>query len=195
MECMICAKTIDHKTNFRGRCGQCHAEFLEASARGGSIDDLRELKEQKRKREAKETERLASEAIARHRKSMSNFSNIILTTESSHNLPVKMRLDIVSAEVVVGMNIFKDALAGVRNIVGGRSGTIQTALRDIRVQVLNELKREASDLDADAVVGVDLDYLDVGATGSTMLVAIATGTAVKLATPTPLETGNKRGAE
>lgn len=157
MRCIVCGATILPSRN--AKCNKC---------------------------QAKEDDKHALEAMADHKKSMGvndksdPVPNVILTTESSHNLPVETRLGIISAEVVVGMNVFKDALAGVRNLVGGRSGTIQNALRDIRVQVLDELKREASDLGADAVVGVDLDYLDVGATGSTMLVAIATGTAVKL---------------
>ena len=78
------------------------------------------------------------------------------------------------------MNIFKDRLAGVRNVVGGRSQTLEKALRDIRVQALDELKREAFEIGADAVVGVDLSYQEIGATGSTMLFVVVTGIGVRL---------------
>jgi len=107
---------------------------------------------------------------------------MILTTETAHNLAVNKRLGIVSAEVVVGMNIFKDMLTGVRNIVGGRTGNVQNALRDMRRQALSELKQEATQLGADAVVGIDLDYNEIGATGSTMLMLVVNGTAVTLQT-------------
>lgn len=63
---------------------------------------------------------------------------MVLTTETAHNLPVVDLLGIVSAEVVVGMNIFKDVLTGVRNIVGGRTGNVQNALKDIREKALDE---------------------------------------------------------
>lgn len=106
--------------------------------------------------------------------------NMILTTDPNHQLPVCEHIDIVTTEVVVGMNIFKDILTGVRNIVGGRTGNVQTALRDIRQQALRELRSEAARLGADAVVGVDLNYNEIGATGSTMLMLVASGTAVKL---------------
>ncbi|MBE1291610.1 MAG: heavy metal-binding domain-containing protein [Rhodobacteraceae bacterium] len=105
---------------------------------------------------------------------------MLVTTESQIDLKVEDRLGIVSAEVVVGMNIFKDFLTGVRNVVGGRTGNVQNALRDIRRQAIEELKDEAAELGADAVVAVDLSYNEIGATGSTMLMLVASGTAVKL---------------
>jgi len=83
-------------------------------------------------------------------------------------------------ETVIGLNATKDFLVSVRNIVGARSGTMQTALRDLRIQVLDDLKKEAAALGADAVVGVDLDYNEIGAAGSTMLLLVATGTAISL---------------
>ncbi len=179
MNCTDCGRVTDDLNSFRGRCGKCHAEFLEASVKGITVSNLREQNEDAQRQIAKKGDRLAEKAMAGHKKAMS-LQKIVLTTEASHNLPVIKRLGIVSAEVVVGMNVFKDVFAGVRNIVGGRSGTVQKVLRDIRVQVLDELRQEASSLGADAVVGVDLDYLDIGATGSTMLVIVASGTAVKL---------------
>jgi len=68
--------------------------------------------------------------------------------------------------------------AGIRNLVGGRSGVVQDALRDIRVQVIDELKMEADRYGANAVVAIDLDYQEIGATGLTMLMLVASGTAV-----------------
>ena len=105
---------------------------------------------------------------------------MILTTESSHNLNVEARFGIVTAEIVVGMNIFKDMLTGVRNIVGGRTGNVQNALKEMRETVLEELKNEAAVLGANAVVAVDLNYQEIGATGSTMLMLVASGTAVRI---------------
>jgi uncharacterized protein YbjQ (UPF0145 family) len=101
----------------------------------------------------------------------------MLTTETAPNLKITKRIEIVTAEVAYGMNIFKDLFAGVRDIVGGRSEAVQKTMRDARRTALYELKKEAHSVGANAVVGVDLDYVELqGATNMVMLVA--SGTAV-----------------
>lgn len=107
----------------------------------------------------------------------SQIEAIMLTTESAPNLNIVERIEIVTAEVAYGMNIFKDLFAGVRDIVGGRSNAVQNTLRDARRTALYELKREAYDVGANAVVGVDLDYVELSAAGS-MVMLVASGTAV-----------------
>jgi uncharacterized protein YbjQ (UPF0145 family) len=84
---------------------------------------------------------------------------------------------IVTAECAFGMNIFKDLFAGVRNIVGGRSEAVQKTMRDSRRTALYELKKEAYEVGANAVVGVDLDYVELSSSGS-MVMLVASGTAV-----------------
>ncbi len=107
-------------------------------------------------------------------------SKIILTTESAHDFPIAERLEIISAECVLGMNIFNDFGSAVRDMVGGRNQTYQAKLREARKTVLDELKREAHSLGADAVVAVDLDYSEISGAGKSMLFVVATGTAVRL---------------
>lgn len=107
-------------------------------------------------------------------------SQIILTTETAHNLPVADRLDIVTAEVVIGMNLFKDIFSAFSDTFGGRSKTMQEGLRQARQNALTELRREAHALGADAVVGVDLDYSEISGGGKSMLFLVASGTAVTL---------------
>ena len=79
------------------------------------------------------------------------------------------------------MNIFRDLFAGIRDIVGGRSEVTQKVLKDLRVNVLTELRKEAHGLGANAVVGVDLDYSELSGGGKSMLFLVASGTAVKIA--------------
>ncbi|KRA45479.1 heavy metal-binding domain-containing protein [Devosia sp. Root635] len=104
---------------------------------------------------------------------------IISTTPTLEGRPVRDYLGIVTGEVIVGANIFKDLFAGIRDIVGGRAGAYEGALRDARRQAYEELSMEAERMGADAVVGVDLDYEVVGQGGSMLMVSIS-GTAVKL---------------
>src|SRR6056297_2015801 len=102
---------------------------------------------------------------------------ILLTTETHPDLRIVQRIEIVTAECAFGMNIFKDLFAGVRDIVGGRSEAVQKTMRDARRTALYELKREAHAVGANAVVGVDLDYVELSF-GGNMVLLVARGTAV-----------------
>jgi len=104
---------------------------------------------------------------------------IITTTPSVEGRPIAEYRGIVTGEAILGANIFKDLFAGIRDIVGGRSGAYEEELRKARMIALEELGMAAQQLGADAVVGVDLDYETVGQGGS-MLMVTASGTAVRL---------------
>jgi uncharacterized protein YbjQ (UPF0145 family) len=104
---------------------------------------------------------------------------IVTTTSSLQNRDIAEYKGVVTGEVIVGANIFKDLFAGIRDIVGGRSGTYESTLKDARTTAIQEMVNEAKALGADAVIGMDLDYETVGA-NSSMLMVTATGTAVKL---------------
>lgn len=86
---------------------------------------------------------------------------------------------VISSEVVFGMNAFKELFKGIRDIVGGRSETLEKLMKASRETALSELQREAFALGADAVVAIDLDYVDVGSSGGGMTLLVATGTAVR----------------
>lgn len=107
-------------------------------------------------------------------------ARVLLTTESAPNLDIAKRIDIVTAEVVIGMHLFRDIAAAFRDTFGGRSATMQKGLRDARKTALDELRREAHAIGADAVVAVDLDYSEITGGGKSMLFLVASGTAVIL---------------
>ena len=104
---------------------------------------------------------------------------IMTTTTLVEGRPVAQYLGVVAGEAILGANIFRDVFAGLRDIVGGRSGSYETVLRQARAAAMQELQDEARRLGADAVIGIDFDYETVGQGGS-MLMAAASGTAVKL---------------
>ena len=101
------------------------------------------------------------------------------TTPSIEGRPIQAYLGIVVGEAIVGANIFKDLFAGVRDIVGGRSGSYERELGKARQIALDELDQNAQALGADAVVAIDLDYEVLGQ-GNGMLMVSVSGTAVKL---------------
>ena len=102
---------------------------------------------------------------------------IVTTTPTSEGRPVQQYLGVVTGEVIVGANMFRDLFASIRDIVGGRSGSYEDVLARARMQALEEMKQFAAGMGGNAVVGVDLDYEVLGANGS-MLMVSATGTAV-----------------
>ena len=125
---------------------------------------------------AEQQQQLIEEANAQQ-KLHDEIDAIMLTTETAPNLNITKRIEVVTAECAFGMNIFKDLFAGVRDIVGGRSKAVQKTMRDSRRTALYELKKEAHEVGANAVVGVDLDYVELSAGGS-MVLLVASGTAV-----------------
>lgn len=104
---------------------------------------------------------------------------IITTTNVVEGKPVQEYLGIVNAQSIIGANIFKDILGGLRDVFGGRSATYEKVLEEAKEDALVELEQKARSMGANAIVGVDLDFETVGGSGS-MLMVIATGTAVRL---------------
>lgn len=98
------------------------------------------------------------------------------TTDSIAGFDVEETLGIVTGEWVGGVNLFRDLFAGVRDIVGGRSASLESALRDGREACLEELRLSAVELGAQGVIGVKFDYSPFGK----MLLLAASGTAVSL---------------
>ena len=104
---------------------------------------------------------------------------IVSTTPTIEGRPVRDYLGVVAGEAILGANIFRDVVASVRDVIGGRSGSYEKVLREAREAALREMQDEARRLGADAVVGVDYDYETLGANGSMLMVAVS-GTAVRL---------------
>ncbi len=104
---------------------------------------------------------------------------IMTTTDSIEGRAIEQYLGIVAGEAIMGANIFKDMFAGIRDIVGGRSGAYENELATAKQLALEDIAEQARDLGADAIVGMDLDYEALGGKVN-MLMVVANGTAVKL---------------
>jgi uncharacterized protein YbjQ (UPF0145 family) len=104
---------------------------------------------------------------------------LLTTTPTIEGKPIQDYIGIVTSETIIGANIVKDFFAGIRDIVGGRSGTYERVIEEARMSALQELEMKASRMGANAVVGIDLDFETVGSGGS-MLMVVATGTAVRV---------------
>lgn len=102
---------------------------------------------------------------------------ILSTTPTIEGHTILEYKGIVTGETIIGANVFKDFLAGIRDFIGGRSGSYEKVLREAKDTVLAEMQERASQLRANAIVGIDIDYETVGQSGSMLMVAVS-GTAV-----------------
>ncbi|MCG8374186.1 MAG: heavy metal-binding domain-containing protein [Balneolales bacterium] len=102
---------------------------------------------------------------------------LMTTTNTLEGKEINKYLGVVTGEAILGANIFKDFFAGIRDIVGGRSGAYEQALQDARRMAFAELEEKARRVGANAIVGIDIDYETIGANGSMLMVSV-TGTAV-----------------
>ena len=103
---------------------------------------------------------------------------ILLTTETAPNLNITKRIDIISAQAAFEINNFKDMFVNSMNPVKGRSNELEKQLDELRVKSTHNLKAKAYDIGANAIVAVDLDLSTVTIGGISMMMMMASGTAV-----------------
>jgi uncharacterized protein YbjQ (UPF0145 family) len=104
---------------------------------------------------------------------------ILTTTSVLDGKRVVRYLGLVEGEAILGANIFRDIFAGIRDIVGGRSGAYESELRKAKSLAKEEMVAEAERLGANAVIGIDLDYETITpGNGGSVLMVTASGTAV-----------------
>ena len=104
---------------------------------------------------------------------------ILTTTQNVEGRKIVEYKGIVFGEVISGVDVVKDMVAGLSNFFGGRSNTYETELVNARESALREMEERAAKLGANAVVGVDIDYEVLGANNG-MLMVTASGTAVRV---------------
>jgi uncharacterized protein YbjQ (UPF0145 family) len=102
---------------------------------------------------------------------------LLTTTPNVEARRIVRYCGVVAGEAILGANIFKDLFAGIRDLVGGRSGTYERELQRARDIAMKELAERATEMGANAVVGIDLDYEVMGEKNG-MLMVSASGTAV-----------------
>src|SRR3954447_7282848 len=102
---------------------------------------------------------------------------IIVTTPSLEGRRITRYVGLVTGEAILGANIFRDLFAGIRDIVGGRAAAYEKELRHARETAMAEIIAAATEVGANAIVGVDLDYEVLGQNNGMLMVSIS-GTAV-----------------
>lgn len=103
----------------------------------------------------------------------------ITTTDGLDGREVTEYLGVVSGEAVIGANVVSDMAAGIRNVVGGRSGSYEKRIETGRREAMDDIRAEARELGADAVLGASFDYEEMA---EGMLWVNLSGTAVETRT-------------
>lgn len=104
---------------------------------------------------------------------------LILNTPSIEGKQITEYYGLVTGEALIGANVYKDLFSGVRDVVGGRTSAYEEELKKARDVALTSMKEKADKFGANAVLGVQIAYHNLGGTmGNTIMVAVL-GTAVK----------------
>ena len=101
----------------------------------------------------------------------------ITTTQSIEGKTIKEYKGVVFGEVINGANFIKDFSASITNFIGGRAQVYENEIVNARSNALNEMISRASNMGANAVIGVKVDVETLGQNGS-MIMVTASGTAV-----------------
>ena len=102
---------------------------------------------------------------------------IMSTTPTIEGKKIVEYKGIVFGEVISGVDFVKDFAAGLTNFFGGRSGSYEGELIQARENAIAEMKKRASNMGANAVVGIDVDYEVLGQANNMLMVTVS-GTAV-----------------
>ena len=113
---------------------------------------------------------------------MANDTPILVTTTPGvEGRRIVAYKGLVGGDAILGANMFRDFFAGIRDILGGRSGAYEKVLRNAKNEAINDMMEQAREVGANAIVGVDLDYETIQIeNGGSMLMVSASGTAVVL---------------
>jgi len=108
-------------------------------------------------------------------------NKVILTTETNPiDLTINERIDVISAEYIFSTNSFKEFFDSDKNDIRSEKKIAQSILRNAKQNALRELRIEALNLNADAVIGVNISYTEFYNKRNSMVLLLASGTAVKL---------------
>ena len=150
IECKKCKEFINEANLIEGYCFRCVP-----------TDIVQALNEKKKQENIKKNLKINS---------------IMITTETSIDIPIEERVEVIFSEYVYGLNFIKDFFTAIRDIVGGRIKSIEQPIQDTNQKIIQEMKEKAYNLGGDAVIGLKIDY----STYTSMISIVAVGTVVKL---------------
>ena len=83
---------------------------------------------------------------------------IVTTATNIEGFEIERYIGIVSGEVVMGLNFFKDWIAGIKDWMGGRVFQYEKEIRQGKRDVIQMMVDRANSVGANAIIGVTFDY-------------------------------------
>lgn len=105
---------------------------------------------------------------------------IITTTNNVENYVVDNYLGVVTANLVIGTNVFSDFVASLSDFFGGMSGTYRKQMDTLYERARDQISFEAKQKGANAILGYRIDFDEISGQGKSMFMISVSGTAVKL---------------
>ncbi|MBI5681355.1 MAG: heavy metal-binding domain-containing protein [Methanobacterium sp.] len=104
---------------------------------------------------------------------------LILNTPNIEGKKITEYFGLVTGEALIGANVYKDLFSGVRDVVGGRTSAYEEEIKKARDIAINSMEEKGEKFGANAILGVNIGYHNLGGTmGNTIMVTVF-GTAVK----------------
>lgn len=108
---------------------------------------------------------------------------LITTTNTIEGTPISEYKGVITANIVMGVNVLKDFVASFSDFFGGTSGKYGKEMNRAYNLAMDVLEDKAIARKANAVVGVKVDYDEISGGGKSMLMVSITGTAVVVQAP------------
>ena len=168
------------------KCTKCGTELTEAMVQQGicfSCLTLIETEEDKKRSELKQKEiekfNESKEREIKLTRPLEEFkiTNHVTTSNNIDGYKIIEYCGVVSGDIVIGTGLFSGFVASLDDIFGMESLAYGNKLIKAKKAALAAMIKNANDLKANAIVGVDLD---ITTTSNNMFIVSANGTAVKI---------------
>lgn len=100
---------------------------------------------------------------------------LMFTTPNAPGYTILRVFPAVFATRAFGMGMFADAAVALRDMVGGRSGTLESNFQTMREQMLEDIRQQSKTLGANAILSLRIEFGEVSGKGQ-MVFANAYGT-------------------
>ncbi|GJQ61165.1 MAG: hypothetical protein SCALA702_02180 [Melioribacteraceae bacterium] len=108
---------------------------------------------------------------------------IITTTSNIEGWNIEKYFGIVTHQIVVGANLFRDVFSSFRDVFGGMVKSYQNELKGMEDHALHQLKKKATKMGANAIIALKVDFDEISGGGKSMFMLSLVGTAVKASAP------------
>lgn len=105
---------------------------------------------------------------------------LITSTQFIEDYSIEQYYGIVTSNMVIGTNVFKELFASFSDFFGGFSGKYKQQMDELYSGALDQLSESALEKSANAVIGLQANFSEISGHDKSMFMITLTGTAVKV---------------